>query len=211
MKNATKHPYPSQDSNPGPRDLKPNALALSHRAGIKYYCGDYEKRYTLVSKIDENGDPDIKNSLLELLRIVKDKNIKMLSTMIPSDSMKTCKNQLQANKTFAEAVKEPAIIIKPVQEQTSNTTIDEIQTQIDPTKLAVGINTMKSTRDGEVVISCTDKKSMETMKNKVIEELGDKYTINMTQLKNPRAIVVGVEEKIVNMGEEYIKDFNSTK
>ena len=32
MKNATKHPYPSQDSNPGPRDLKPNALALSHRA-----------------------------------------------------------------------------------------------------------------------------------------------------------------------------------
>ena len=33
MKNATKHPYPSQDSNPGPRDLKPNALALSHRAG----------------------------------------------------------------------------------------------------------------------------------------------------------------------------------
>ena len=32
MKNATKHPYPSQDSNPGPRDLKLNALALSHRA-----------------------------------------------------------------------------------------------------------------------------------------------------------------------------------
>lgn len=128
----------------------------------------------------------------------------MLSTMIPSSSMETSKNQLPTNKTFAEAVKEPAIIIKPVQEQTSNTTINDIQTRIDPTKLAVGINTMKSTRDGGVVISCTDKKSMETMKNKVIEELGDKYTINMTQLKNPRAIVVGVEEKIINMGEEDI-------
>ena len=43
MKNATKHPYPSQDSNPGPHDLKPNALALSHRATSKCYSISFSR------------------------------------------------------------------------------------------------------------------------------------------------------------------------
>ncbi|KAK5642380.1 hypothetical protein RI129_008547 [Pyrocoelia pectoralis] len=88
--------------------------------------------------------------------------------------------------------------------KTSTLLRKDIKKQIDPSKLAVGVNNIKNIRNGGVMISCADSNSKGLIKHKIQEVLSEKYNVEEVTEKNPRVIIVGVEEDFVNLQEEEI-------
>lgn len=114
-----------------------------------------------------------------------------------TDEKRTYAQMLNKNKEM--------IMIKPINgEQRNDVTRKDIKSQIDPSKLAVGVNNIKNIRNGGVMISCADANSKGLIKDKVQEVLSEKYKVEEVAERNPRIIVVGVEEDFVNLQEEEI-------
>lgn len=176
-------------------------------------CINCEEVHNEHRKLIGKEEVDVKLAMLELIKLVKEQNEKINDLKVSIEQLKQNSNMpFEVNKSvstsvgrsYANVTKEPVIIVKPVGKQNSSETIREIQGKIDPTKMAVGIEKIKGIREGGAAISCTNKQSLEKVKSKALDVLGDKYTIGTTELKNPRIIIVGVEEKVMNMTDEEI-------
>lgn len=98
------------------------------------------------------------------------------------------------------------LLIKPMKEQKNDETRKDLKVNIDPSKLAVGVENVKNIKNGGVVINCANANSKDIIKNKVVEVMGDKYKVEDGSFKKPKLIVSGVEEEFLNMeNEEIIK------
>lgn len=100
-------------------------------------------------------------------------------------------------------IKNAAILVKPSVVQNSIKTKNDIKNKIDPKKLAVGIDEMKSIRAGGVIINCVNADSKKKIKESMAQ-LGDKYKVEDAKLKNPHVIIIGVEEETINLENESI-------
>ncbi|KAL3277890.1 hypothetical protein HHI36_013231 [Cryptolaemus montrouzieri] len=86
-------------------------------------------------------------------------------------------------KTDAEKVGDPVLLVNPKITQNSGETLNDIRNKIDPAKLAVGIEKMKPIKE---------------------EQFGKKYEVNLSEMKNPRAVIVGVEEEVLDRRNDEI-------
>lgn len=103
---------------------------------------------------------------------------------------------------------EPVLIIKPTLEtkQKSSETQLDIRQKIDPSNLAVGIKTLRNIRDGGVAITCENTVSREVMKATITEQLGNKYKVEESTLKNPKVKIRDVENSILNLDNNTLID-----
>lgn len=85
----------------------------------------------------------------------------------------------------------PTLIIKPRNGQDAKQTQEEVCGSINPAKLKVGIKSLRSTRQGEVVIKCESKRELEILREAAGKSLEGKYEMKIPELKYPRIKICG--------------------
>ena len=96
------------------------------------------------------------------------------------------------------------LLIKPMKEQKNDETRKDLKTNIDPSKLAVGVENVKNIKNGGVIINCANANSKDIIKNRVKEVMGDKYKVEEGTFKKPKMIITGVEEEFITTDNEEI-------
>lgn len=97
-------------------------------------------------------------------------------------------------------------MIKPVENQKCIDTKNELKENIDLKNLGVGIEGVQNISKGGLIVNVTNAEAKRKLKNKVQEEMGDKYTVEEPKFKNPQVILLGAEKDIVNKELEEIKE-----
>lgn len=102
-------------------------------------------------------------------------------------------------KTFVDAV-----MIKPVRDQSTKKTKQDLVSKIDPSKLKVGIENVNVAGKGAVVVNCSNENSKSVIRRKVEEELGDDYRVEDVKLNNPRMVIRGLDKKDLEKSDEEV-------
>lgn len=174
-----------------------NQMAIS--TNVKFFC-------------DSCNNNDLINEVLELKTMLKNcmDMIKEQQETIIENSRKICELSCQETSrknSYAEIVKKKheVLLIKPINEtQENKMTINDIRENIDPSKLALGIENVKNIKKGGILINCANANSKGVIKNIVQEKMGDKYEVKEGTVKNPKFIIVGVEDEYIELNEEEI-------
>lgn len=98
-------------------------------------------------------------------------------------------------KTYSEVAGE-VIVIKPKSAQDSKVTKDDIQKNIKPATLEVGITQMKNTKEGGVLIKCNNKDEIQKIKVAAEKKLNKNYKISIPEQKNPCIKILDLEENM---------------
>ncbi|KAK9709249.1 hypothetical protein QE152_g26731 [Popillia japonica] len=140
---------------------------------IAYICP-----YCRNKKISQQIN-NMNEKLNECIKTITEQNNfihKILETVVVKDNA----NKVATNFTYSEILKnnKDAILIKPKKDgQKSQETEEDIRKKIDPSELAVGIETIKTVGKGTVVINCSDNNSKEKLRENVEKTIGNKYEI----------------------------------
>lgn len=161
---------------------------------FKYVCFHCEGN-NLVQQIGE-----LKNHLDEQSEIMNKMN-KTLEYLMNSDNV-------NKNKSYSDILKKnnsEVIVVKPKNaNQECKQTQKDVKTKIDPSKIAVGVESIKNVSKGGIVINCTNNDSKEKLKDTVKKELGNKYQVIEPKLKNPKLIVLGTENETIKEENDII-------
>jgi len=66
---------------------------------------------------------------------------------------------------------------------------DILKSRINPTDIRVGINSIKTLRNGKVQIELGNKEDIEILTNDIHENCGDKLEVSVQKLRNPRLLI----------------------
>jgi hypothetical protein len=78
-----------------------------------------------------------------------------------------------------------------------------LRSKINPTNIKVGINTLKTLRDGRVQIETGSKEEIDTLKDVINDKCGDKVAVNVHKLRNSRLVIYNIPE---NISTENVED-----
>lgn len=70
--------------------------------------------------------------------------------------------------------------------------------------MAIAVEQIKEGKDGAVIINCSNTNSKEKLKEMVVNELGNKYSVVDGRKKDPRIIIRGAEEEYITARDEDI-------
>ena len=91
----------------------------------------------------------------------------------------------------AQFTQTPTLIIKPKQKQSSEKTKSDLKQNIKPDQLNVGIQNLRETKQGCIVIKCAEKKDIDRIRQAAENSLNANYTIETPKLNLPRMKIVG--------------------
>ena len=80
--------------------------------------------------------------------------------------------------------------------QESKKTLEAVQKYVDPTALEVGINEIRTVREGGVVIKCKNKEEINKIKIVAEKKLGKSYKVNTPDLKNPNIKILDINREL---------------
>lgn len=95
------------------------------------------------------------------------------------------------------------IIIKPTNIQENKKTRKDIGKYINPTKLNVEITKIEDIKDGGIKIICNSKEEIQTIQKEAQNNLGNNYSLVVSEKRNPRIKIVGIEDEMSE--EELVK------
>ena len=88
-------------------------------------------------------------------------------------------------------------------ESKSADTIKEIlKSNINPTEIKVGINALKTRRNGKVQIEAQNKEDSDKLTKDINEKFGDKLTVSVRKLRNPSLFIYDIPEDITVQNTE---------
>lgn len=170
-------------------------LQLKERVML-FYCDQCRKMetYQLLSStiMDKDNLIASKNKIIELL----EKELAELRKVEPNipgpcTYASVVKNPPAVNKTIL-----PCLIIKPNKHQECSKTKNDIEKNINPSRISVGINSIKSGKNGSILIQCNTGKSTQMMKEEVSKVLGSEYTVDETKLRKPSVRITNLRKDI---------------
>jgi len=71
-----------------------------------------------------------------------------------------------------------------------------LKSKVNPTEIKVGITSLKSLRDGRVVIEASSKNEIVTLGDKIGEKCGGELDVTIQKLRNPRLVLLNIPEDI---------------
>ena len=80
--------------------------------------------------------------------------------------------------------------------QTADTVKEMLRTQINPAEIKVGIESVKTLRDGRVQIETGSVQEAETLTNSIKNKLGDKIETHIQRPRKPRLKTMNIPEEI---------------
>lgn len=170
-------------------------LALSRRL-LKFHCVKC-RNYDFIDVLrDQIKDKDhiIQN---------KDEIIEMLKERITENGNKNNESENSPNSaSFADVAKTkvthtcPTIIIKPKTQQDLKKTKEDIEKNVKLEDLKVGVQNLKTTKSGAVVIKCLTKKGTELLETDIRKKLNDKYNIELSKMRKPRIKIINFKQEM---------------
>ncbi|KMQ83253.1 hypothetical protein RF55_20518, partial [Lasius niger] len=129
----------------------------------------------------------------------------LVSAIVKREMQNTTKwnaDKKATGRSYSESVGrkekgEAVLIIKPIneEEKSSELTKNDIKNKIEISKLGVGITKMKRVTKGAVVVGCENKVQADKLKEKVEQDLGNKYIIQEPRKKKQRIKIFDVDQE----------------
>lgn len=132
----------------------------------------------------------LKNEVGELRSELRDGNNSQPALISRSYSQALAVNTNNHPKTHVK-IQAPSIIIKPKHKQSSGKTAQALREKIQPNKLKIGIKQVKETKQGNVIVKCTEGEDIKKLKQAAIECLSNEYDIEDPKLNLPRMKIIG--------------------
>jgi len=93
---------------------------------------------------------------------------------------------------------------KPKQNQSTEEIKKLVKTKIDPIDMKIGIRTLKSLKNGQVLIEADSKEAIEILNSQLHDKCGSQLEINIQKRRNPRIIVYNVPDALTTENAEAI-------
>ncbi|CAD6210518.1 GSCOCG00010911001-RA-CDS, partial [Cotesia congregata] len=169
----------------------------------------------LIDRVEELGvnvadyRSEIRNIATEIFLDFKDDVVKEVRGAVKEEVREVVKEEVQLRKVisgnsdgkteqvkktneqllYAEKVKNSkteTVVVEPKEKQDSRTTFTEVKSKVKIGKLGVGVEKLKKTKSGKVVIGCVGKEDREKLASELKENMGEKYNIRLTVKKAPK-------------------------
>ena len=136
----------------------------------------------------------LQQSVEKCLTLIEKQNDNNLSQVqVPSNSANTEKTASYASMVIK---KKPTIILQPKDEnQLVSTTKKDLLEKVDPFKSNIGISSVKTGRNGSVIISCNNEGDRDKFESLASTTLPD-YKIKQLPTLNPRIRISGIDKDI---------------
>jgi len=121
----------------------------------------------------------------------------------------TRSNEVGMKRSYSEAVearKESVIIVRPKEKNdacSSDQTKRDIKSSIDVAKLGVGITSMKKVTRAAVVIGCENKDQAAILRDKVANDMREKYIIQAPKTKKLKIKIFDVDKEDCEQNHEF--------
>lgn len=117
------------------------------------------------------------------------------NNLISSNDEQRYSNSIEKSKpSYANALKNPVIIIKPKnKQQTSKSTTEEIKEMINNPE-SYNVRGVKEFSEGKVIVACKDSESIEKFREEVVSKMGENYEIDIPKTKMKQIKVWGLSE-----------------
>lgn len=106
-------------------------------------------------------------------------------------------------QTYVEILKQkrdPTFIVKPKNpDQTSDQTRNDLRTSVD----VLNIKGARSCRSGGIVLTCDNSENSEQFQQNIAAKIGDKYDVNIMEIKKPILKIIGLFSKL---SSEYLEE-----
>ena len=79
-----------------------------------------------------------------------------------------------------------------------------LKTKMDPINMKIGIRTLKSLKNGQVLIEEDSKEELEILNSQIHDKCGSQLEINIQKRRNPRLIIYNVPEALTTQNAEGI-------
>jgi hypothetical protein len=112
---------------------------------------------------------------------------------LPGGSEKKLYSEALGNERKLTRLK---ITVTSKENQTSEMIRELLKSKVNPTEIKVGINNLKSLRNGKVLIETNTKEKLEMLGKDINEKCGDKLEAHIHKLRNPRLVIINVPEDI---------------
>ena len=97
------------------------------------------------------------------------------------------------------------LTVKPKEPIPPESIMELLKAKINPTKIRVGIKTLRTQRNGQVLIETSSREELEAIEKDIKEKCGDKLEVNAHKLRSPRLVILNIPEDIsVDNVEEII-------
>ena len=111
-------------------------------------------------------------------------------------------------KLYSEAVagcegKKFKLLLRSKDSQTPDEIKRMLKSKVNPAEIKVGITSLRSLRDGRVIIEAASKKEIETLGAKIREQCGNELEVKVQRLRNPRLVLLNIPDDttLENFGE----------
>jgi predicted DNA-binding protein len=71
-----------------------------------------------------------------------------------------------------------------------------LKAKINPSKIRVGINTLRTHQNGQVLIETSSRKELEAIEKDINEKCGEKLEANAHKLRSPRVVILNIPKEI---------------
>lgn len=150
---------------------------------------------TIANKV-EYIQNKIEDEISSQLKTINN-NMKQSNNLVSTDEVQSQSYSYSIEKSkpsYANALKNPVIIIKPKdKQQTSKSTADEIKEFINNPE-SYNVRGVKEFSEGKVIIACKDSESIEKFREEVVNKMGDNYEIDIPKTKMKQIKVWGLSE-----------------
>lgn len=90
----------------------------------------------------------------------------------------------------------PDIIVKPKGKQDSGKTMIDINQNINPANLKIGVKNIRTTKTGAIIMKCQSKIEMEILEQEIKNKLGGAYEVEQTKMRKPRVKIVNFNQDL---------------
>jgi predicted RNA-binding protein with PUA-like domain len=195
------------------QDVNLRGFHLRKATWICKKCSDAEEvcaseipQKNQLKETNTNREENGMENIMKMLVTVNKSNIKMQQTLdeVVNENKKLRfeiaqlkEEKLQKieskTKTFATAV----LQIKPKNKgEEVKKMKDQIRNRINPAELGVGLLIGKTTKNGDLILTCkNEEKDMREIQHKIQEDMGQNYEVSEKRLHKNRIKIVGIHEQ----------------
>lgn len=147
---------------------------------------------------------DFKDKLVEAVSEIVKVELKKITGGTSSGENGKLKT-LKKPSTYADIIKgsnTENVVIEPINKQDSDMTFIEVKKKVKIGKLGVGVDKLKKTQAGKIVVGCSDRKDREKLASELKKNMGQNYNIRVTDKKLPKVKIIDVDSDTLQQNEE---------
>jgi hypothetical protein len=88
------------------------------------------------------------------------------------------------------------LTVKPKEPLPPESITGLLKAKINPSKIRVGINALRTLRNGQVLIETSSRTELEAIEKDINEKCGEKLEVNAHKLRSPRVVILNIPEEI---------------